>query len=106
MKGDEAMFRRTLLGGATAFSIAVSQHALGQKREPILPSAKLLAGFPPGGSIDATSRMLADAARGDLAEVVVVDNKPGAGGRLAAEMLTRAAPDGSTLLVSHASAMT
>ena len=100
------MLRRTLLGGTAALSVYLSHRTFAQKREPILPSVKLLAGFPAGGSIDATARMLADAARGDLAELVVVDNKPGAGGRMAAEMLARAAPDGSTLLVAHASAMT
>lgn len=62
---------------------------------------KLLVGFPPGGGTDAIARLLADALRTVLGATVLVDNKPGAGGQLAAQALRSAPPDGRTLLLSH-----
>lgn len=61
---------------------------------------KLLVGFPPGGSVDVIARLLADKLRVSLNQNVIVDNKPGAGGRVALGELKRAAPDGQTLCLS------
>ena len=69
-------------------------------------TARLLVGFPAGGTVDAVARRLADKMRGGYAKVVLVDNKPGAGGRLAAEELKRSAPDGTLLLVTPAAMIT
>lgn len=71
-----------------------------------LETARLLVGFPPGGTVDATARRLADKLRGSYAKTALVENKPGAGGRLAAEELKRSAPDGSSLLVTPAAMIT
>ena len=62
---------------------------------------RLLVGFPPGGGTDAIARTLADKLRETLAMPVVVENKAGAGGQLAAQALKAAAPDGMTLFLSH-----
>ncbi|MGB3069565.1 MAG: tripartite tricarboxylate transporter substrate-binding protein [Ottowia sp.] len=62
---------------------------------------RLLVGSAPGGGTDAIARMIADALAPMLKQSVVVDNKPGAGGMLASEQLTRSAPDGYTLLVAQ-----
>lgn len=94
--------RRSILQGIAAVTaLAASPRALTQAAQ--LESAKILAGFPPGGTTDVIARRLADRLRGNYAKTVVVDNKAGAGGRLAIELLKPAAPDGTTLLVTPAS---
>lgn len=62
---------------------------------------KLMVGFPPGGGTDAIARILADKLKDPLGVPVVVDNKAGAGGQLAAQALKAAAADGNTLFLSH-----
>ena len=62
---------------------------------------KLLVGFPPGGGTDAIARVLADKMKDTLGQPVVVENKPGAGGQLAAQALKAAPADGTTLFLSH-----
>ena len=64
-------------------------------------TTRMLVGFPPGGGTDAIARILAERLQADLGNPVVVDNKPGAGGQLAAQALKAAAPDGHTLFLSH-----
>jgi len=59
---------------------------------------RLLTGYPPGGSADFLSRVAADELSRELGVAVVVENKPGAGGNIAAELVAKAAPDGYTLL--------
>ena len=71
-----------------------------------LDTARVLVGFPPGGTTDAVSRRVADKLRGTYAKTTLVENKPGAGGRLGVEELRRAAPDGSTLLLTPAAMIT
>ena len=62
------------------------------------PPLKILVGFPPGGSADEMARLIADALKNDFSPVVV-DNKPGAGGRIALTMVKNAKPDGQTVIV-------
>jgi tripartite-type tricarboxylate transporter receptor subunit TctC len=69
-------------------------------------TARLLTGFPPGGTVDAVARRVADKLRGTYAKVVLVENKPGAGGRLAVEELKRSPADGTTLLLTPAAMVT
>jgi tripartite-type tricarboxylate transporter receptor subunit TctC len=66
----------------------------------------VLCGFPPGGTTDAVSRRVADKLRGGYAKTVLVENKPGAGGRIAVEELKRSAPDGTSLLLTPAAMIT
>ncbi len=61
---------------------------------------KLVVGFAPGGSADIAARLLAERMKDDLKQPVTVENKPGAGGRIAAEMLKNAPADGSTILLT------
>ena len=66
---------------------------------------KILVGFPPGGSADVIARLLAQKMGTSLGQTVIVDNKPGAAGRLVLGELKRAAPDGQTLVLSPSGAM-
>ena len=62
---------------------------------------RILVGFPAGGGTDAIARVLADRLKDELGVPVIVENKPGAGGQLAAQALKAATPDGTTLFLSH-----
>jgi tripartite-type tricarboxylate transporter receptor subunit TctC len=62
---------------------------------------RLLVGFPPGGGTDAIARILADNLREVLATPVVVENRAGAGGQIAAQALKAAPADGNTLFLTH-----
>jgi tripartite-type tricarboxylate transporter receptor subunit TctC len=59
---------------------------------------RLVVGYPPGGSGDFLTRLIADEMSKDLGAVVIVDNRPGAGGNIAAELVARAPADGYTVL--------
>lgn len=71
-----------------------------------LESARILTGFPAGGTVDVVARRVADKLRGSHARATLVENKPGAGGRLAVDELKRSANDGSTLLITPAAMVT
>ena len=64
---------------------------------PVKP-IRLVVGYPPGGSGDFTTRLIADELSKDLGVAVVVENRPGAGGSIASEFVAKSAPDGYTLL--------
>ncbi|WP_439598509.1 Bug family tripartite tricarboxylate transporter substrate binding protein [Falsiroseomonas sp.] len=60
---------------------------------------RLLAPYPPGGGVDTTSRLLATPMGAFLGQPVVVENRAGAGGSIAAAELARSAPDGQTIMI-------
>ncbi len=62
------------------------------------PALKIVVGFPPGGSADVLARLVADGMREDFSSVTV-DNKTGAGGRIALNFVKAAKPDGQTVIV-------
>lgn len=64
------------------------------------PVAKIIIGFPPGGNIDYAARLLGQHAGERLQKTFVIESKVGAGGALAAEVVSRAQPDGNTLLLA------
>jgi tripartite-type tricarboxylate transporter receptor subunit TctC len=68
-------------------------------------TVRILVGFPPGGSADVIARLLADRMRASLGQNVIVDNKPGAAGRIALGEAKKAAPDGQTLVLSPSGAL-
>jgi tripartite-type tricarboxylate transporter receptor subunit TctC len=70
---------------------------------PVQPPIKILVGAPAGGTTDTMARTLAQALGQQLGRTVLVDNKAGAGGNLAADAVAKAAPDGNTLLMSFTS---
>jgi len=64
---------------------------------------RILVGAPAGGSTDTLARTLATELGRLLGKTVIVENRPGAGGNIAAEAVAKAAPDGNTLLMSFTS---
>lgn len=86
------------------FAALATANAVGLGADPVWaqdkPPLKILVGFPPGGSVDIVARLLADKLRVTLGQSVIIDNKPGAGGRIAMTELRRATPDGQTLALS------
>ena len=59
---------------------------------------RIVVGYPPGGSGDFTTRLVADEMAKELGVAVIADNRPGAGGNIAAEIVAKAPADGYTLL--------
>jgi tripartite-type tricarboxylate transporter receptor subunit TctC len=74
-------------------------------RADIYPSrvVRVLVGFPPGGGADLATRIVVAGLSDRWNQQVIVENKPGAGARLAMDAVTKAAPDGYTLLVAPGS---
>jgi tripartite-type tricarboxylate transporter receptor subunit TctC len=91
--------RRALVRAGAAAGLLAS---IGAPRAQSGRTLRILVGFPPGGGTDAIARILADALKDELGgATVIVENKPGAGGQLAAQTLKAAAPDGDTYFLSH-----
>lgn len=90
--------RRTLIGHALALALGASLFA-----SPLLAQTptRILVGFPAGGGTDAIARILGERLKDELGAPVVVENKAGAGGQIAAQALKAATPDGHTLFLSH-----
>lgn len=86
------LHRRTLL--ATALVLPAPALAQGFPNRPI----RLVCPFAAGGSADASARQLAEPLSAALGQPVVVENRPGGGATLGAQLVARAAPDGHTLL--------
>jgi tripartite-type tricarboxylate transporter receptor subunit TctC len=94
-----ALGRRHLLALGAA---SLAAHALPAHAGDAWPTRpiRIVAGQAPGSSNDSTARAFADYASQKLGVPVVVENKPGGGGMIAAENVARSAPDGYTLLIS------
>jgi tripartite-type tricarboxylate transporter receptor subunit TctC len=98
-------FRRALGFGMALFAALAAASAQAQSPYPSR-IIKIVVGFAAGGGNDIIARIIADKLAQELGQTVIVENRPGAGGKLAAEFVKNAAPDGYTLLVGAAGAMT
>jgi tripartite-type tricarboxylate transporter receptor subunit TctC len=87
------MQRRRVLQSLSALPFAAAWPAFAQAK-PI----RLVVPYPPGGPLDIVARALADKVK-DTLGVVIVENRPGAGGNLGADAVAKSAPDGNTLVI-------
>lgn len=76
-------------------ALTLSAVAVAQER-----TVRILVGFPPGAGLDAMTRMVAEKMRTSLGQTVVVENRPGAAGRIAMDALKNAPADGSVLVMT------
>ena len=90
---------------ATAGSLGLVR-ALPSRAQDSVDSLKILVGYPPGGSNDVVARRVAGKLVGNYANVAVVDNKPGAAGRLVVDSLKSWPADGKTMLLTPSSVVT
>ncbi|PQA83030.1 ABC transporter substrate-binding protein [Limnohabitans sp. TS-CS-82] len=88
--------RNIFTWAALATTLLVSTSANAQSDKTL----RVLVGFPAGVSIDVVTRIFTEKMKDELKRPVIVDNRPGAGGRLAADLLKSAAPDGNTVMVT------
>src|SRR5215471_17508534 len=93
--------RGLILGGAAAVANAAAVPSRADPSSNTWPSKTIaiLVPFPAGGSADLSARLLAEHLKTALGQPVVVENKPGAGGNLAAAEAARSQPDGHTLFI-------
>jgi tripartite-type tricarboxylate transporter receptor subunit TctC len=100
------MQRRTFLGATAAGACALAlPQAFGQQARPPLPAGpiRIIVGFPAGGGTDVMARVMANKLGELWHTAVIVENRPGAAGVVAAEYTTKQAPDGATLLMTNIS---
>jgi tripartite-type tricarboxylate transporter receptor subunit TctC len=88
-------------------ALALTFAARGEARAQDYPTRliKLVVGYPPGGPIDTTARILVPHLSAILGQTVIVENRPGATGSLAAKILVGTAADGYTIMLGNASSL-
>ena len=92
----------TLVGGAAAWPVA----ARGQQIDYPNRTVRIVIGFGAGGGTDTVARIVAQKLQETIGGTILIENKPGAAGRLAPDTVAKSTPDGYTLLGAAAGAMT
>lgn len=93
--------RRATLRTLALSAVTMAPHRT--RAQVAVDSARILVGFPAGGTADIVARRLADRLRDTYARTTIVDNRAGAGGRVAIELMKTVPPDGATLLMTPGS---
>lgn len=90
------MNRKTFSTVLATMLLSIGLGAMAQDKPPI----KLLVGFPPGGASDSLARLMADKLRDQLKQGVIVENRPGVGGRIAAQAVKASSPTAQTYMIA------
>jgi len=90
--------RRQLIAASAGLVAAGTGFVPRARAQTVKKPVRIIVGFPAGGGTDIASRILAEKLRGPYASTVLVENRPGASARLAAEYVKNAEPDGATLM--------
>ena len=98
--------RAVLLGAAGVLAGLAAAPVASQTPAWPARTVRLVVGFAPGGTTDVLARTLAQSLTESLGQTVIVDNKPGASGNIAAGEVVKAVPDGHTFLVAPTSVET
>jgi len=93
------MKKRHFLSGLCVAALAFGSGGMAQAQSYPVKSVRLIVPFPAGGATDLFARTLSQKLGGKMGTTLVVDNRPGAGGIVAGELVAKAAPDGHTLLL-------
>jgi tripartite-type tricarboxylate transporter receptor subunit TctC len=93
------MKRRGILATLVAAPLVSSRAGAQARWRPDRP-IRIVVPFAPGGSTDTTARLVADAIAGPLGQPVVIENRAGAGGTIAAEHVAHSPPDGYTVFMA------
>ena len=96
--------RRPLIASLAAALVLAASTAGRAQDFPNRP-IRLVVGFTPGGTTDFVARLLADRLRGSIGQSVIVENRPGANGAIAAEYVAKSEADGHTLFFSTVGAI-
>jgi tripartite-type tricarboxylate transporter receptor subunit TctC len=99
---------RTVKNLMLAATVALVPLTVGLARADDFPSrpVHIVIAFPPGGPTDFVGRVVAEKMKDSLGQTVIIDNKPGANGTLGGEFVAKSDPDGYTLFLSTAGAVT
>ena len=95
--------RRQFVQGGAAASLGALAMPLAALAQAMPENLRVVCGFAPGGTSDTISRRVGDKLAGTYARSVVVENRAGAGGRIAIDAVKAANPDGSSLLLTPGS---
>lgn len=98
--------RRRILQTTSAATIAVVAKPLASRADALLDNLKIVCGYPPGGPTDLVSRWVADKLAGNYAKATLVDNRPGAAGRIAVDALKSSPASGKAMLLTPSSVVT
>jgi tripartite-type tricarboxylate transporter receptor subunit TctC len=98
--GDKTMIKRFLRGAVLGIAAAAPALTFAQAAFPDKP-VRLMVGYSPGGSVDVVARVFAQKLGAILGQSVVVENRTGAGGAIAADQVAKSDPDGYRLLLQN-----
>jgi tripartite-type tricarboxylate transporter receptor subunit TctC len=102
---DAMLVLRRPLVASIAAALALAASAAGHAQDFPTRPIKLVVAFTPGGTTDFVARLLAERSKASLGQSVIVENRPGANGAIAAEYVAKSEPDGHTLFFSTVGAV-